>query len=406
MGHRERCRREGRRAEARGRRGDARDDRERRRVHAVGRRVGAGHACWWCSGDEGASPASRIVAAHAALGFGALASELTARHSSVTASVASIPADASRVDGATPGSSAQHWTARLSRRLRARGRRDPARRAVSGTEAPRAPAASSSASSCSTTASRRSMSESRSTPSCAASRHLPGRQLPKLKDLSLRWAASTRILTIAHGRQRPHGYVRAAATRRVRSRRGPVIVALDPRRSPDKLDVPRSRRAPTSTSTTACSIGSATRSAPTRSRPRIARDQIDDVLVTTFAPPPPFELPVASTLQFTYCDGPIEIAEGAYGALPFARRVHRATPGSAPPQFAIGAPAPPPRRRSRSISISTRSTRCSTSCGAPAGSIARLAEVGLDRRSTPTRRSPSTSTFGISPRDARARRPS
>lgn len=50
---------------------------------------------------------------------------------------------------------------------------------------------------------------------------------------------------------------------------------------------------------------------------QIARDQIKDVLVTTFAPPPPFDLGGGQTLTFVYCDGRLEIVDGAYGALPF-----------------------------------------------------------------------------------------
>src|SRR5262249_48822182 len=51
---------------------------------------------------------------------------------------------------------------------------------------------------------------------------------------------------------------------------------------------------------------------------RVAREQIDDVLVTTFAPPPPFELPGHQLLQFTYCDAPADVADGRYGRWPSA----------------------------------------------------------------------------------------
>ena len=51
---------------------------------------------------------------------------------------------------------------------------------------------------------------------------------------------------------------------------------------------------------------------------RLAREQIDGLLVSTLAPPPPFDLGGGQQLQFTYCDGPPEIVDGAYGALPFA----------------------------------------------------------------------------------------
>ena len=71
---------------------------------------------------------------------------------------------------------------------------------------------------------------------------------------------------------------------------------------------------------------------------RVAREQIDDILVTTFAPPPPFELPGGQTLQFMYCDGPIEIADAQYGALPFAVAFSPLpnAPQVLPPRFAAG----------------------------------------------------------------------
>jgi hypothetical protein len=51
---------------------------------------------------------------------------------------------------------------------------------------------------------------------------------------------------------------------------------------------------------------------------QLASQELDAALVTTFAPPPPVELGDGQELRFTYCDGPIEIADGAFGALPFA----------------------------------------------------------------------------------------
>lgn len=50
---------------------------------------------------------------------------------------------------------------------------------------------------------------------------------------------------------------------------------------------------------------------------RLARRQIDQNLITTLAPPPPFALPGGHQVTFTYCDGPAEIVDGVSGALPF-----------------------------------------------------------------------------------------
>ena len=51
---------------------------------------------------------------------------------------------------------------------------------------------------------------------------------------------------------------------------------------------------------------------------KLAGEELDAMLVTTLAPPPPVELGDGQALRFTYCDGPIEVQDGAWGALPFA----------------------------------------------------------------------------------------
>ncbi|CAN5912426.1 hypothetical protein BH11MYX2_BH11MYX2_02400 [soil metagenome] len=68
---------------------------------------------------------------------------------------------------------------------------------------------------------------------------------------------------------------------------------------------------------------------------KLAREQIDGLLLTALAPPPPFALDAGQTLQFTYCDQPPEVADGQWGALPFAvviGRVGAATESILPPQ--------------------------------------------------------------------------
>jgi hypothetical protein len=51
---------------------------------------------------------------------------------------------------------------------------------------------------------------------------------------------------------------------------------------------------------------------------RFARREIDNALVTTLAPPPPFDIPGGGKLTFGYCEGVPEIVDGVSGALPFA----------------------------------------------------------------------------------------
>jgi hypothetical protein len=107
---------------------------------------------------------------------------------------------------------------------------------------------------------------------------------------------------------------------------------------------------------------------------RLARRQIDDVLVTTLAPPPPFDLDDHQQLQFTYCTGSIEIAEGAYGALPFAvafsgNPVH------------VAAAMPPPTGNPLSIDLAPDALNAMLHELWRTGWLdRRLADAGLDRR--------------------------
>lgn len=55
---------------------------------------------------------------------------------------------------------------------------------------------------------------------------------------------------------------------------------------------------------------------------RVARDEIDGALLSTLAPPPPFDLGNGQSLVFTYCSDPPEIVEGTFGAIPFAVEFH------------------------------------------------------------------------------------
>ncbi|MDB4960696.1 MAG: hypothetical protein JWP01_695 [Myxococcales bacterium] len=56
---------------------------------------------------------------------------------------------------------------------------------------------------------------------------------------------------------------------------------------------------------------------------KIARGQIDGMLISALAPPPPFELPGGQVLRFGFCAGAPEIFEGVSGALPFSVEIGR-----------------------------------------------------------------------------------
>jgi hypothetical protein len=113
---------------------------------------------------------------------------------------------------------------------------------------------------------------------------------------------------------------------------------------------------------------------------RIAREEIDDVLVTTFAPPPPFQLADGQTLQFTYCDGPVEIVENQYGALPFAVVIGRVG-DVLPPRFATGSRPTPGAGTTLALDLDVDALDALLFELWRTGWLdKRLAEVGLDRR--------------------------
>jgi len=113
---------------------------------------------------------------------------------------------------------------------------------------------------------------------------------------------------------------------------------------------------------------------------RIAREQIHDVLVTSLPPPPPFELSEGQTLQFVYCDGPIEIVENRYGALPFAIALGRL--GEVlPPRFPTGTRPTPAPNTTLAIDLDVNALDAMLYELWRTGWLdKRLGEVGLDRR--------------------------
>jgi hypothetical protein len=115
----------------------------------------------------------------------------------------------------------------------------------------------------------------------------------------------------------------------------------------------------------------------------IARKELDDALVTTLAPPPPFDLPDGQTLRFSYCDEPPEMAEGAWAALPFAVELGRvaADPTVLPPRHGPGPrPAPSPAT-SVALDLDLDALNALLFELWRSGFLdRRLAEVGLDRK--------------------------
>ena len=256
----------------------------------------------------------------------------------------------------------------LSRRLRARGRRHAARRPVPG---------SGAACTGRVVVGQQLLDHGVThgdggADRCRAARRvdLPGRRLPEARrTLALRWARARRASRRPRdGRQGAPRLRARGGDGRVRSRRGADRGRARSRKAPARC-TSASPRAPSSTFDN-----------------RVVQwvsDKIGGDKLATPARPPPDRrrrssrrsplrrrstLAGGQQLQFTYCDGPVEIAEGAYGALPFAVALLRHDVAHVPRRDRRARDRA--TDRSRSTSTSTRSTRCSTSCGAPAGSTA------------------------------------
>jgi hypothetical protein len=207
----------------------------------------------------------------------------------------------------------------------------------------------------------------------------------KIRSLSLEWAR----LESSPGDRRllgkdgaPDGYVRASAS--VAFERGDVelLVAFVPIRSPSALKFRIAAIADLAFNNSLLRwVGD--KLGADRIATGVAREQIDDLLVTTFAPPPPFELPGGQTLQFIYCDGPIEIADGQYGALPFAVAFSPLpnAPEVLPPKLGAGTRATPSADTTLALDLDADALNALLFELWRTGWLDRqLAEVGLDRR--------------------------
>ena len=159
----------------------------------------------------------------------------------------------------------------------------------------------------------------------------------RLEHLALRWAQLDQHFYdrgLLGPLGAPNGYVRVSATIVFQRVSVPLVIALVPERAGDKLHFRVAANAALAFDNRALQWISDKLNGD-RLATRLANRQIDDVLVTTLAPPPPFDLGGGQTLRFTYCNGPIEIVEGAWGALPFAVAIGRVpgVPSMLPPHF-------------------------------------------------------------------------
>lgn len=174
----------------------------------------------------------------------------------------------------------------------------------------------------------------------------------------------------------PHGYIRATADIVFTRVRVPVVLAIVPERGGHfriaaRAQVELDNRVLQWVSDEVGGDKLAT---------RLARRQIDGTIATTLAPPPPVLVSDGTELQFGYCDHDVEIAEGAYGALPFAVTIHRGD-GVLPPLVPSPAFALPPPDTRLEIDVDLNGLNAmSYELWRTGWTDRRLAEAGLDRQ--------------------------
>jgi hypothetical protein len=183
------------------------------------------------------------------------------------------------------------------------------------------------------------------------------------------------------GEAPPAGYLRVAVTVAFAHLELPIVVALTPEVAGDALHLRVDARAELAFGNRALQWVSDKLGAD-RLATRLARGQLDRLLITTLAPPPPFALPGGATLRFLYCDGPIEIT-AAGAALPFAVELGRVdhAPTILPPRLGPGPRPPVDAATTVALDLDLDALNALLFELWRAGALdQRLAEAGLDRR--------------------------
>jgi hypothetical protein len=163
----------------------------------------------------------------------------------------------------------------------------------------------------------------------------------RVRKLTLRWAQlaahpeDKRLVKTA-----PHGYVRATATIVFQRVSVPLVLALVPEVTATEVKFRIFARAELDFDNRFLQWLS-DKLGGDRLATRLTRREIDKGIVAALEPPPPFELD-GQTIAFTYCDGPPEIVDGTYGALPFAVVIGRVDgePSILPPRRGYAAKRP------------------------------------------------------------------
>jgi hypothetical protein len=206
-----------------------------------------------------------------------------------------------------------------------------------------------------------------------------------VEGLQLRWARlEVHLLdrALVGDAGAPHGYIRASAEIVFDRVRVPIVLALVPERAGAALHFRIAAHAQLELGNHVLQWLS-DKLGGDKLASRLARRQIDNVLVATLAPPPPFPLSEGQTLQFAYCDGDFEVAEGAWGALPFSVAIGRvaAAPAILPPRLPAGAFVPPSPTTTLALDLDLTALDAILFELWRTGWLdRRLADVGLDRQ--------------------------
>jgi len=204
----------------------------------------------------------------------------------------------------------------------------------------------------------------------------------RIDKVSLRWAQLfAHTDDVAMVGPAPRGYVRVTATVVFDRVDVPIVVALVPEIAQGALKFRVATRAGLDFGNRAFQWIS-DKLGGDKLATMFARREIDDALITTLAPPPPFDLPDGQTLRFAYCDEPPEMAEGAWAALPFAVEIGRvaADPSVLPPKHGPGPRPTPSATTSVALDLDLDALNALLYELWRSGFLdRRLAEVGLDR---------------------------
>lgn len=178
----------------------------------------------------------------------------------------------------------------------------------------------------------------------------------------------------------PHGYVRATARIAFDRVTVPIVLVAVPEATDMQLHFRVHAYARVEVANSVLQWMNSKLDLTSKLATRLANQQLDTMLVTALAPPPPFELAGGQTLAFTFCAEPIEIFDRACGVLPFAVVLGSAPGGVLPPHVATvhAAPAPP---SSLAIDLDVDALNAILYELWRTGWLDRqLADVGLDRR--------------------------